>query len=572
MIQFLSPAGLWAVSGALAILVFYLMRRRYTPHTVPSTYLWKKAVAEHTASRPIQKLKKNLLMFLQLLIALMLMLSLMRPTLPGGVSGETVMIFDVSASMQAQSGNTSRLDEAVQVASRMISGMQAGDRVTLLAAGTTTRQLITRTDDHTAAQRALSSLTAENGTGDLNAALSLAEAMQKEISDLNIVVFSDTYRSNDPAVTVINASDGADNRAILSFSVQQSTGRALARVANYGADAEVTVECYADGMLADIRSIQLAAGEVGSVSFELPEGVEKAQALLVTPDAIAADNEYYWLRPVEQTHTVILRGDNVFLEKALLLRSDIQLIKTTMDDPAVVENAALIITQGDTLAFAVPGMDVTIAAEALIDKPAALSAAQNTTAKELLSDVTLDNMAVLKYHPLTGGTALMTAEGGTVMAVQNGAVVLGFDVHNSNLPLGYGFPVLVQNILSYLLPEAVTGVENADCGQRIQLQLNARTQNAVVVTPSGRHVAAQSGAFADTLERGVYTLIEDNERQTAFALHMARSESDVRQVAPGAAGALQEGTARYGLELTKYLLAAVLLLLAVEWWVSRRGH
>ena len=92
--------------------------------------------------------------------------------------------------------------------------------------------------------------------------------------------------------------------------------------------------------------------------------------------------------------------------------------------------------------------------------------------------------------------------------------MLGFDLHDSNLPLKYDFPVLIQNILDWLLPEETAGETDA-------------------VAP------------------------------------MALTESDVRTVAPNdEPEELMERNAQ-GRELTGILLAVFLFLLLAEMGVSR---
>ena len=107
--QWLYPAGAWALLSLAVITALYLLKRQSVQKTAPSLLLWQKAAADQTASRPFQKLKKNILYFLQLLLALLLTAALMRPAVSGGVTGETVLIFDLSASMQAQVNGESRL-------------------------------------------------------------------------------------------------------------------------------------------------------------------------------------------------------------------------------------------------------------------------------------------------------------------------------------------------------------------------------------------------------------------------------------------------------------------------------
>ena len=56
----------------------------------------------------------------------------------------------------------------------------------------------------------------------------------------------------------------AENRALVSLAVEEtaSGGRAVARVANYGAACEIQLEGYADGALCDVRTAQAGAGDV----------------------------------------------------------------------------------------------------------------------------------------------------------------------------------------------------------------------------------------------------------------------------------------------------------------------
>ena len=103
--HFLFPAGAWGFASLGVITALYLLRRRSQTVDVPSLLLWQRAWAEQQAMKPFQKLKKNILYFLQMAMAVLLTLALMRPAIPGGVQGETVMIFDLSASMQTVERN-----------------------------------------------------------------------------------------------------------------------------------------------------------------------------------------------------------------------------------------------------------------------------------------------------------------------------------------------------------------------------------------------------------------------------------------------------------------------------------
>ena len=59
--QWLYPAGAWALLSLAVITALYLLKRQSVQKTAPSLLLWQKAAADQTASRPFQKLKKNIL-------------------------------------------------------------------------------------------------------------------------------------------------------------------------------------------------------------------------------------------------------------------------------------------------------------------------------------------------------------------------------------------------------------------------------------------------------------------------------------------------------------------------------
>ena len=111
--RFLNPWGFLALVGIPVILLFYLLKQKYKEQQVSSLFLWKKAQAQTLAQEPWQKLKKNILLFLQLLAAVLLAISLSNPYVMGGMqSSHMVFGIDCSLSMQAKDGENgqSRLE------------------------------------------------------------------------------------------------------------------------------------------------------------------------------------------------------------------------------------------------------------------------------------------------------------------------------------------------------------------------------------------------------------------------------------------------------------------------------
>jgi Ca-activated chloride channel homolog len=582
--QWLYPAGAWALLSIAVITALYLLKRQSVQKAVPSLMLWQKAAADQTASRPFQKLKKNILYFLQLLLALLLAVSLMRPAVSGGVTGETVLIFDLSASMQAQVNGESRLEEAQRKALSLVDGLHEGERVTVLAAGAQVRQCVTRSSEMYPVRTAIQDLTAQNASADLAGAVSLARAMGRDIPGLNIIVFSDTYEGAED-VQVVRVGEGADNAAILTLGVSDAE-TAYVRVVNYGADTTITVECRADGVLCDVVTADMKEGESRTLTFQVPASYTTLHAHIVQEDALALDNERWYAAQGEDSYRVALAGENVFLEKAIALREDIVLLRTTVQEAAEIEDIDLYVFDGDLpenlpqtgaiLAVNPCAQVRTIQCGEAKESTGKMQVSGQRTVSSLCENLTLKQVSLRSYTPLSGGDAVLTIDGDTLLAVsdQDGVrtAVIGFDLHDSNLPLKADFPVLMQNLLSYLLPDVRESVEDATCESAVSLPLDARAESARVILPSGKQCDADQ---VDTAEQGIYCLEQkyaDGEtRNTYFAVHGDSSEYDVRTIGAQSGEILSSQLDNAaGHELTIWVLLAFLALLMIEWGVSRR--
>ena len=122
----------WAVLGAVppAIIALYFLKLRRQPLEVPSTYLWKRSIEDLHVNSLWQRLRKNLLMFLQLLLVGLAILALLRPGWEGSrLEGQRfIFLIDNSASMAATDSESgpNRLAEAKQLAEGLIDQMDSG--------------------------------------------------------------------------------------------------------------------------------------------------------------------------------------------------------------------------------------------------------------------------------------------------------------------------------------------------------------------------------------------------------------------------------------------------------------
>src|SRR5579875_65833 len=86
-IDFSSPLGLtaWAVLAGVpvGIIALYFLKLRRRPVQVPSTLLWRRSLEDLHVNSLFQRLRRNLLLFLQLLAVLLAMLALTGPRIKG---------------------------------------------------------------------------------------------------------------------------------------------------------------------------------------------------------------------------------------------------------------------------------------------------------------------------------------------------------------------------------------------------------------------------------------------------------------------------------------------------------
>ena len=101
---------------------------------------------------------------------------------------------------------------------------------------------------------------------------------------------------------------------------------------------------------------------------------------------------------------------------------------------------------------------------------------------------------------------------------------LTFDIHHSDLPLRAAFPILVQNLLNYLLP---SGFENQSypTGRPVTLAAEPDARSLELVEPSGRVVKLgppfPAAPFTETEAPGIYTVrqqLASGQRVSSFVV------------------------------------------------------
>src|SRR5947209_31777 len=113
----------------VAIVLLYFLKLKRKPLSVPSTFLWRKSIEDLHVNALFQWLRQNLLLLLQLLVAVFLIYAVMDFRVHGRThqARHYILMIDNSASMAATDVAPSRLHWAKQEALKEIDGATESD-------------------------------------------------------------------------------------------------------------------------------------------------------------------------------------------------------------------------------------------------------------------------------------------------------------------------------------------------------------------------------------------------------------------------------------------------------------
>ncbi len=183
---------LWFLPVAGFIILLYLLKVRRREVRVPAKFLFPAMTTDVRANALFQKLRPNLLLFLQLLAALLLLTALARPMIQAkGLPGQSVIVVDNSASMSSIDASPTRLDAAKNRMRRFVQELNPGEQLAIIEAGAQVRVLSPLTSDKQKLLNAIDQIQPTDTAGNLDEALRLAAALVGKSSESRIVLLSD---------------------------------------------------------------------------------------------------------------------------------------------------------------------------------------------------------------------------------------------------------------------------------------------------------------------------------------------------------------------------------------------
>ena len=166
---FTTPLALLGLLFIPAVVAMYLLKLRRDETVVPSTLLWSRLITDVEANAPWQRLRRSLLLLLQLLLVAILALLAARPFLerPAGLAQDVVLVLDTSASMAATDVAPNRLEAAKAAALDALRDLPTGGKVTVVTADRTARIVVNETTDLGRVRQALAGIEPTSASGDL---------------------------------------------------------------------------------------------------------------------------------------------------------------------------------------------------------------------------------------------------------------------------------------------------------------------------------------------------------------------------------------------------------------------
>jgi hypothetical protein len=550
-VSFLSPLALAGLVFVPVVLAMYLLKLRRDERVVPSTLLWQRLLTDVEANAPWQRLRRSLLLLLQLLLVLLLAFLAARPFVerPAGLAGDVVIVIDTSASMAATDVPPSRLDEAKQQVLDALRELPANGSVSVIAAGKTARVVVNGTTDLGRVRAAIEGITVSPSTGDLGDALNLADALAARAGDADILVATDAALAIKPTthvnhdVRVIQVGRERRNQAIVALAVRPApsgvTRSVFVSIANLDIEAaQRRLELYADGVLIEARDLQTLDPQTRTevVVDDVPRGVSVIEVRLVpltsggANDELGLDDRAWAVVPPDRLRRVLLVGDgDPYLETALSYLPNTELYGVT---PAKYgpdthpELFDLIVFEG-TLPVTLPHAAVlAIAPTASSD----LGEVAGTLTDPGIGTTSPDE-PILKYVDLSSvhiGKATKLVLPAWARSVIRGpagspllysgqldgrpAAVMAFLPRDSDLPLQVAFPLLMANLTGELLGGSAVPAQAIAPGDPVTIPVPAGATSVVVTRPDSSTVelvpgtpAAASVAFSQTDLLGVYS-------------------------------------------------------------------
>jgi len=550
----LAPSMFWFALLIPAVLILWFLKMKRRDLEVSSTLLWAKALEDKRVNSPFQKLRRSILLLLQLLVIALLTAALARPERQGeSVAGRVhILLVDVSASMSvedAQGGGT-RLARAQALARERVERMGVGERAVVIAFDRGARAVTPVTDDRALLAREIGRLEPGAAATRIGPAMELALGIASRQSDAVAAIISDGAfepwegKQIPLPLEYLPVGTAAANAGITALSAREEPGelgalRIFVEVRNPGpAPAAGTLTLSLGDAPARVSEHPgIEPGGRWPHTFELTGGSGEILEVIWEPrgeDRLAADDRAWIVVEPPRTLKVWQVGPpNFALDDAVsvLPHTEVEVLSpesakerlagvgaVAADLPDVIiwdRTAPAELPRGPAHLFlgALPP-GVWTPEPALVERPPVISWDREHPLHRFVDYAGLDGEIAEGWllPDLPGSRALLDSRGGALVRTfrheGSEGIVVAFDAMKTRWPLRPSFPFFLQAALAHLGRRAET-VEGVRPGELIAIEGGPAVERYRVTDPGGRtrEVAASEDGwlrFAETDRLGTY--------------------------------------------------------------------
>jgi hypothetical protein len=600
-----SPNALWFLLLVPLLVFMYILKQRYEEQPISSLYLWQQVLMDMDVTSPFQRIKKNILFFLQLLILLLCIFALTNPFVwwKNNNYENLVIVMDASGSMSALGEKEPKLQEAKDKAESLINSLSSGSKITLISAAKNFKVEVTGSNDKREVLKKLNGIQPTNSAGNMEGAYSLVKAICNQYKSYRVVYFTDSGVNLNGLNGEVVKLDTMRPNVSLDYIAQSESGentgtsggnkglKVMVRVTNHGSEISGAEIClYGEDELISIKNESIAPGQTKTVYFDnVPDSSEFIYAELSDDDGLLEDNRVYSVVKQKDTKKILLSADrNIFLEKALNTLKDIELIKT-MPGEKVTGDFDLYIYDSDDQGI-VPKTESLLYINPLKDNRLFRAGQEQEGGRATVLThaatkyMTNSNFVISKFQdmetPYWANPLLTIGEKTAAFAGEvkgQRIAVMGFDLHNSDFVLTPEFPIFINNLVSYLLDRDTMTNNKYSCGDEIELTPLPEAEKLFIKKPDGQETELSPKypirPFEETYTPGIYKLTQqvgDKKVGTLVAVNFPASESSLANTDYENSTAKDGGSNRGGINLLTALLILALLVITGEWVVYIR--
>jgi len=573
--NFLTPLGFLGALMAIPIILLYMLRLRRREVTISSTFLWRQVLQDAEANTPWQRLRRNILLLLQLLILAFLVFALARPylTVPTVSTGQITLLLDASASMNATdvSGGITRFESAKRLAGNIINTLPEGDTMTIIRVAQIPEVLIATSTDKNQLRTALAEAQPSIAQSDWDSALSLAAGKSAVINQTLVIIGDGGLPENisleglDATVRYLPVGESSENVGISALATRRLVNNPpelFAQITNYGfREARMILTLWVDGERFTSRTVQIPAKSNLPFIATLPDAFVTVYATIsqsvnaTTDDYLAVDNTAYTVSGASSQRRVLLvTSGNLYIEQVLRSLPNVQTVRTDgatgipADYDLYIFDGIMpdVLPEGDLFFVNPPNGNVYFS----------LGAENETTEAPILllpNDprlryVDVSQLHLLKFREVVNinwATPLLAVAGGAILYAGETdgrqVAIMPFDLRESDLPLQISYPVLMANLLEWFTPRtALTLVDSAQVGDVIPVTPPLSADTIRITAPNESNpqtiqITSPTVVFANTLTTGIYRLelLEGGDvvGDQPFAVNLfSQQESDITPV------------------------------------------